>query len=176
MRTPMGKLCSRLRILESSLRAWTSRFSSRRNRGNKAASMRRERPSRKGSYFSTISGFSTMAALILALEWRSMIPTRLRLRLHRTSRNSESERGAPVAFRSASALLADRNAEASFSSCGQLFCFIQVRVFDEQAQRLALEEAFVGALGSADKRVVRSLFDHAALIENEDAVEHPHRR
>jgi hypothetical protein len=61
-------------------------------------------------------------------------------------------------------------------SGAQFFCFIQVGLIDKEAQRLALEEALVGSLGSADQRLVGSLFHHESLIEDEDAIEHPHRR
>jgi hypothetical protein len=60
-------------------------------------------------------------------------------------------------------------------SGAQLLCFIQVRLCDKQAEGLTFEEAFVGAFGSTDEVVVRSFFDHTALFEDEDAVEHPHR-
>ena len=61
-------------------------------------------------------------------------------------------------------------------SGSQLFCFIQVRLFDKQAEGLPFEEPFVRASSSAYERLVGSLFDHAALLEDEDAVEHAHRR
>jgi hypothetical protein len=58
----------------------------------------------------------------------------------------------------------------------QFFRFVHVRLLDKEPQSLALEQALVGALGSADQRVMRTLLDHATLLEDEDAVKHAHRR
>ena len=56
------------------------------------------------------------------------------------------------------------------------FRIVHVLLGHQEAQRLLFKQALVRATVTPHQLIVRTFFHDAPLVEDQDAVEHPHRR